>query len=141
MGYSVKIQGVPQLIGKLTKLQKEINKVNRKALNRAGTVLLKGVRANVPVDKGDLKESLTKKIYKGSMVIVGADGSYVGADGEKPANYDHLVEYGHISKDGTQVPAEPFIRTAWEECAGQAQKMYEDALKKGIDELAGGTNE
>ena len=31
--------------------------------------------------------------------VVGADNKAVSEDGRKPANYDHLVEFGHVTPE------------------------------------------
>lgn len=114
-------------------------KVLRRATNLATTKIQQAAKAKVPVDEGDLKKALTKKVYGKNFAfngIVGADMAAVGEDGKNPANYDHLVEHGHVTPEGKEVPAQPFLRPAWDSSIGEAKATYERELKAGIEREA-----
>jgi HK97 gp10 family phage protein len=135
----VKIKGDKKLLAMLRQLPKKAVAVNRRAINVGTTPILRAVKAGVPVDHGDLKQSMIKKVSNhgpNCSGIVGADADYVGENGEKPAKYDHLVEFGHVATDGTQVSANPFMRNGWDEGYPEAQEKYEAALKAGIEKAA-----
>jgi HK97 gp10 family phage protein len=135
---SIEVKGDKHLLKILQELNSKVAKqVNRRAVNLATTPILQAVKQNVPVDKGDLKKAQTKKITsKGGQAngIVGADADYVSEDGSRPAHYDHIIEYGHIAQDGKHVPANPYMRTAWDSSIEQAREIHEKALQEGIDQ-------
>lgn len=144
MGSRIEIKGMDDLLRKLKNLGSTTvaKKVQRKAIRAGTNPLLVDAKANVPVDKGDLKRSLTKKIIVNNyrcQGIVGADSDYVGEDGSKPAHYDHLVEYGHADPDGTVTPPHPFMRTTADEAMGEAQEKYAEKLAEEIEKEARGT--
>lgn len=160
MDAAIKIIGDKRLLKKLRELRKRVqNKVNRRAVNLATTILVREAKAQAPVEDGDLKKSLTKKVYNRGMRasgIVGADRNYVIVNGRKanardvydgrrrkaefrdaqikrPSNYDHLVEFGHVGPGGQMVPAHPFLRPAFESSIDGAANKYESELAAGIE--------
>jgi hypothetical protein len=119
--------------------------VNRRAVNLATSPVLAAIKGTVPVDKGNLKAALKKKITSRKMRatgLVGADASYVGPNGEQPFRYDHLVEFGHVDPDGTVVPPNPYMRAGWDAAEATARETYQAELADGIEteakKLAGG---
>ena len=134
---NLEIKGAKELQKKLAELSKQgAKRAARKAVNAGTTVLLKAIRANTPVDTGDLKQALTKKITKsrgGYNGIVGADKNFVGANGELPSHYDHLVEGGHKTEDGGTVPPRPFIRSGFDQSQRQALDTYSSKLATEIE--------
>jgi HK97 gp10 family phage protein len=161
-----KLTGDKKLIQKLRELGKKSVGINRRAINLATTPILQAVKAACPVEHGDLKKSMIKKVWNRGEVadgIVGADTSYVvgAASGEKlqlgatkkesnaiiaaasedggvirPSKYDHLVEFGHATKGGGQVAAQPFMRNGWDSSISEARAKYEEELKNGLEKAA-----
>jgi HK97 gp10 family phage protein len=115
-------------------------RVLKKAMHAAAMPPLKSARSHVPVDEGLLKKSLGRvtKVNRrnGSAVSrVGASTSVEAeVDGVKkvPWRYSHLQELGHVTEDGTHVPAKPFLRPAADETAGQSLNIIKDKLAEGI---------
>ncbi len=161
------ITGDRQLIANLKNLGKKANSINRQAMNAAATPIVKAAKAECPVLHDHLKRALTKKVYNRGAIaiaIIGADAGYVASattnekisgigtkeeskaviesakeDGGiiRPAKYDHLVEFGHLSPDGKQIAANPFLRNAWDNSIAQAKQIYETKAAAGIEKAAG----
>lgn len=161
MRASIKVTGDKKLIRQLEKFGDRVQKrVQRRAVNLAMTPILQSARAFAPALDGTLKRAMAKKVYTAGAGrvggIVGADESVVrvkstgkiargeaakaaSAGGDvaaKPSNYDHLVEFGHVNADGSETPAHPFLRPAWDSSIGQARAKYESELATGIEREA-----
>ena len=112
------------------------NKVNRQAVTKATTPVLAAVKSAAPVDKGNLRRAMIKKVYsrKGrTNGLMGANANFVGPDGEQPFRYDHLVEYGHVAPDGTVTPPNPYMRAGWDASVSIAAETYREQMAAGID--------
>lgn len=110
---------------------KSIRKANRQAIRFALTPVAKAIRQNVPIDEGDLKKATATKTFgKGLNVggVAGADAAYRATDedgnAKVPANYDHLVEFGHVNEDGSFTPPAGYQRRAAEQALPIAEKRY-----------------
>ena len=141
-----KVTGDKGLLAILTQLPGRVaTRVNRRAVNLATTPILRASKAEAPVDKGNLRAALIKKVVSRKMRasgIVGADAAYVGGNGEQPVRYDHLVEYGHVTADGTVTTPDPFLQRGWDESIGGATDLYRQTMAEGIEAEAknlGGT--
>ncbi len=102
--------------------------------------VIEAAKLHVPVDSGDLRRAIGFRIKKYRHTILGIVGALrgQGTDGREPANYAHLVEFGHRVAAGGKldrldgrhvkrgvfeakgvevgfVPPHPFLRPAWEE--------------------------
>jgi len=71
-----------------------------KGIDFGAVVIKKAAQDEVPVDTGKLKKSIKIKKIK--------DGKSIGPD----TDYDIYVEFGHHTKAGTFVPAQPYMRPA-----------------------------
>jgi hypothetical protein len=137
----IKVTGMDTLLRKLAALASESKqKVILRKCARAGIApVVKAEKANCPVDKGDLKRALDRKVtghgFKISA-IAGADIDYVGDDGARPGKYDHLVIRGHVTEDGGVVPPNDFITRAADQSLAAAEQKYGDKLKTEIEKLA-----
>jgi HK97 gp10 family phage protein len=137
----IKITGLDTLLRKLEALasQSKQKTILRKAARAGIAPVVKAEKAECPVDEGNLKRSLDRKIGgKGFKIsaIAGADINYVGDDGKRPGKYDHLVVRGHVAEDGTVVPPNDFISRAGEQSRGQAEAKYTEKLMTEIEKLA-----
>ena len=114
-----------QLVKKLESLEKKAAKKIRKKMVRAGaTPIKKAIKRLMPVDKGAAKASIDIKFTKGGGgAVIGADAEFE-QDGERPANYIHLIENGHVMANGQTVPgAHPIERGSKAAEAESARKM------------------
>lgn len=119
-------------------------------------------------DTGALRESITDKVvsYPQSARVVGlvgpdrhyysrgirlktGFGRLLAADKRRPANYAHLVEYGHVSvqpRKGTSrrrktaivskkefVPAKPFLRPAVATTRAQQAEAFATGIARGLN--------
>lgn len=115
-------------------------KVSRQAVNAATTPIVKAARQKAAKESGLLKKSLGKKVRtyverKTVMGVVGPRKDFTGEfNGKKrwPAKYAHLVEKGHVTEDGVHVPAQPFLRPAFDQTQGEALGVMTDKLAEGV---------
>lgn len=136
-----------QLLGdkELMKLFRQLGprvqrRILRPAMNVAATPVVKAAKSKAAKRSGLLKKSLGKKVKTypdhGTVVaIVGPRTSVVGeVKGRKhwPAKIAHLVEKGHIARDGSYVPPHPFLGLAFGESEGQALGVMKDKLAEGV---------
>lgn len=141
MSLSVKITGMDKLLKQLDALgsQAKQKTVLRKCARAGIAPIVRAEKKNCPVDKGNLKQALDRKItghgFKISA-IAGADINFVGAGGERPGKYDHLVIKGHVAPDGTVVPPNDFISRAAAQSRGQAEAKYAAKMATEIEKLA-----
>ena len=137
-----------QLLGRFAHLTKKAqNEIAFESVFEATQPLVEAVRDAAPVNEdphgqiegaraGSLKQSIgvvmrKKKRGRGWLAVVGPVRG-MGKGGAEPANYAHLVEYGHRvahAKTGKlnrksdaaphgEVPAHPFMRPSWEATKG-----------------------
>jgi HK97 gp10 family phage protein len=115
-------------------------KVLRKAVNAAGTPVVKAARSKAPSESNTLKKSMGKKIktYKATGTVAAIIGPRTDVQGEHngqvriPKFYAHLVEGGHIDANGNHVPGQPFLRPAFDETQGQALGVMKEKLADGV---------
>lgn len=115
-------------------------KVTRQAVNVAATPVVRAARSKAPQQSGLLKKSLGKKIktYKRAGTVVGLVGPRTDVQGEYqgekrvPWRYAHLVEDGHVDAKGNPIPAQPFLRPAFDETQGQALDTMSTKLGEGV---------
>lgn len=92
MAGAIRVTGDKELMRKLHLLPERImRKVMRKAVTRAGQIVLKRARATAPVAKGTYKKALAKKTktYKKTNSVVGIIGAKHAA-----APHQYLIEEG-----------------------------------------------
>ena len=162
MANASKLVGLSEIRAVLKTLPSELRvKVMAVALKRAARPLVdaaKGFAAR-SVKTGALQNSITSLVKKGrggdSYALVGPSRDYfrggkklkknaVRSGADKPANYAHLVEYGHHAATGAKggsrrgkstasaawVPAKPFMRPA----VAAAQSAIAGELAEGVSE-------
>lgn len=136
-------------------LEAALKAVGKKAAREAALVAVQ--EAAVPIvvqakryarnsrDTGALEESITfrtKPYRRGdrALAVIGPASKFRGADGRQPAKYAHLVEFGHVAKNGKHVAAKPFMRPAIATAADKSMRKLADtfgvALKVKADALA-----
>lgn len=138
----IEIEGAKQLKKLLdTYGEKVFRKATRQGIRNGASLINKAAKQNAPKESGALKKSLgvkllTNKRTKNITGMVGVRAGH-GADYNgkfrEPWQYDHLVEYGHVSAGGGQTPAQPFLRPAWESKQGQALKAVRDKMRQVIE--------
>lgn len=119
-------------------LQNIRSKVARKVLRSA---ILKGCKeiARVAISKapvgetGLLHTSIKAIVTKMVSGKVYTDPKVVGPNGEKPAKYAHLVEFGSVHNK-----AKPFMRTAMDESKNRVMRMIQEEAKRNLDKMESG---
>jgi HK97 gp10 family phage protein len=99
---------------KLTKLQRELKNLNKRAMRRGVKLVLAAVRTSAPVASGALRKSLTSKVdsIKGSTSaygIVGPKSAFkimFRGKPKQPSRYAHFIERGKYAR--------PFLLPAWQ---------------------------
>jgi len=110
-----------------------LNEASRKAMKP----LLAATRANVPVDKGTLRRSLTIKRAKSPKIrpvhLVGPRSDFQSGD-DRPVKYAHIVEFGRApNADGRGgFPGTRFATRAFESTAATVLKVLELELPEAI---------
>jgi len=128
------IFGDVQIINNLENLK---TSMQRKVLRKA---ILKGVRKIAKVarrkvkdnsyDTGLLYSSIKSTVTKMVSGKVYVDPKVVGPNGEKPAKYAHLVEFGSIHNN-----AEAFMRPALDESRGEVLGEIQQTAKEEMKKL------
>ncbi len=134
------------------------NKIVRPTLAKAARVVVKDARKRVPKDTGALRRSLTsiirtsksgnlyavvgpetgiKKDRKTGAKTKTAFGKWLEKQGieNRPANYAHLVERGHVAagwNKGRAVPPHPFLKPALTASMAEIRQIIRDGLREGL---------
>lgn len=123
---------------KLTKLQRALKNINKKAMRAGAKLVLQAVKARVPVDSGALRQSLTTKVdsVKGetsAYALVGPRSKFVKAVGgrpKKPSRYAHLIEKGRFRR--------PFLMPSWQANKGRFLAEVERVTSTEINKVMNG---
>lgn len=105
-------------------------------LRAGGRIVLKEMRTRVPVDTGQLKESLAMMKFKGdpNSIYIGARYySRVNIEGEnvsKIGPHAHLVEFGFISRSGKRVEGKPFVKPTFTATKAASEMAVIKAIEK-----------
>lgn len=111
--------------------------------------VVKSIKSMVPFDSGALKASIGVGLRKGkrrsnyAAAYVGPEwGKFIGArkikkgesaeGSEQPARYAHLVEFGHVNRDGTTTPAKPYMRPGTDAAQNNCAAMKVVGFQKGL---------
>jgi HK97 gp10 family phage protein len=135
------LQGLPARVSKQIAIE---------AMSKAVEPVVAAARTLVPVgETGGLKRSLgfaVRQYRKGRVTygIIGARRGYGVPDPSaktgqtEPANYAHLVEYGHaVAGDALAfVEPSPFLRPAWDATKGEVARILASELQDGIAAVA-----
>jgi len=141
MGSKVEVLGAKALERKLKALPDRVQrKVVRQSVSAAATPIVKAARSKVKRQSGLLRKARNKRIktYKDQARVVAIIGPRRDVKGEfegkprVPWRYAHLVEGGHVTDDGKHIPAQPFLRPAFEETQGQALGIMKTKLGDGV---------
>ncbi|MCE9553424.1 MAG: HK97 gp10 family phage protein [Planctomycetes bacterium] len=139
----LKMTGDKRLMKKLEHLasQKAAKRMLRTSVNAAATPIVKAIRSQEPVRTGLLKKAIKKKVVRGRnefgyTAIMGADANVQGEiNGKpyKPANIDHLVEFGAQLANGTTIPAQAPLQKGFDAGVGAASNAFNAKLKQKLE--------
>lgn len=151
------ITGAEQLHSVLNGLPEDVRReVLATTMGKAGAHVARKMRDKAPRVTGALAKSISyvvRKYGKGerTIAVVGPNRKYVTKDGARPANYAHLVEFGHrVAKGGALdrldgrgkagtgklggfVPAKPFMRPGLMAAQASLPQVMFDGVQKGLD--------
>jgi len=139
---NVEIQGMRELERKLLAMgQKVALKAIRSSLGAGAQVIKKDSMTRVPVLTGRLKKALyIKRMSKPNpfqeRFIFGARHGKKMQKRGLDAYYWGFIEFGHKDRSGKEVPAQSFIRPAFEASKGKALDRIKDVLQKKIAQYA-----
>lgn len=147
MKMSAKIDGVDKLIRKLDRLPAAIGRnIERRVLMEAGEIIAARARELVPVDTGNLRDSIVVSdrplggAFKMDAAGAASTGEgrmtvYIGpkTGGRNDGYYGHMVEFGTV-----KMAAQPFLRPAFDSTKGQVQSRIAGDLAAAISRAAKG---
>lgn len=143
----VYLKGLPRLKAKLIKIKEQTSPAVADAMGDAAQMIVAMMKRLVPVDQGDLRDSINwsygeRPAY--SQVVASASyGStrVIIFAGNSRVRYAHLVEFGtapHVNAGqfaGTLHPgtlAQPFFFPSYRALKKQAQKMIRKAIRDAV---------
>lgn len=165
-GYHLQFQmtGLAPVLKKLDGLKLSMKKkILRTAMTKAGRILVKEVKKNVPKEFGFARKSIISKVktYSSGNVVM-----LVGPNKDKrwevvpkrvfrqikgktvplrnpaarpqkrrPVNYFHLIEQGFTHPSGKQVPAQAPLRKAWAAKAAEVERKIIQEIEAGLAKL------
>lgn len=135
----------------MKELQKLLNTYGEKVFARAcaqanrkaATPINKTAKALTPTQSKALKKAIGVKISNNkkrltSTAIIGArkdKGTMYDGEYRDPWNYDHLVEDGFITADGTHYPGHKMFRRAYEQNKEAVERIHRKTLKEAVERL------
>ena len=96
----------------------------KRVLKKASRIVVDKLKDNTPVDTGELKKSMEFLPLNKSKSSV-----FVGPNYRKGGSHAHLVEYGHLTKNGKRIEGNPFIFKSYEQTKGQVLVNLTNELK------------
>ena len=139
------VKGLDRLKENLKQLPEQVQrKVVRKA-NRKGAQLMRDYAKSIaPIDTGALRDGLTTRVGRSikklifTQLVGITDDKFIARSARDlpPTVYSKMVEYGHNTEDGRQVPPDPFMRDTFDRSGDMAINAVVDAMDDGIQEEA-----
>jgi HK97 gp10 family phage protein len=123
----INIFGDVQVIENLGRLNTAVErKLLKKAIGKGLKVIVRIAKQNVPVKSGLLRRSIRSKVTRMISGKVYVDPKVVGKDGDKPAKYAHVVEFG-----GPKHPRPyPFMRPALDAGRNEALEQIAQSFRE-----------
>ena len=121
---SMELDGIGDLLNKISSLGKAGERAENKALKKAGEVILEEAKNNVPIVSGKLKKGLKvsgiKKSEGNKYVLVG-----ITKEDNSEIFYGKFLEFGT-----SKMSAKPFMAPAYATKKTEAKNIIKDELKK-----------
>jgi HK97 gp10 family phage protein len=128
----VQIEGLPRATKRIQGLERAVrNQVVKASLTAAVLPILDAMITGCPVDTGNLRDSLGMryKQYKSGKVHVVVIGPRRGEKWTNEKSKMRASRYAHLLEFGTsKMPAQPFIRPAWDANKGAFPAKMHAAL-------------
>lgn len=138
-----KIEGMDDLKKSIKKLGALPQKCVTSSAKKGAQIWLKAVKANAPVDEGDLKKGIVlkgertkkkgKKMYQVTFDSSMSDVFVKTSKDGKRSYYPASQEYGFFMRNGQYMPGYHFMKTSAEENAGAVETKIVSELSKNID--------
>ena len=135
---SVDFGGIPEKLEQLA--PKLARTALRRAVSKAGDLWVSEMKAKVPVDSGDLRDAIKKKVTTtkrgnaiSAKVSVGAawDGKSRKADSDQqPAVYGMILEFG-----SKKMVSKPWMRPVFDATASTVVEIVADTLREDLDDV------
>lgn len=122
-----KVHGAAEIERAMKELgQQAANRIARSALNRGGTPIVKRAKDLVPVNTGELKKAISKRLRRQRR---GSDKQTLVIGIENPTSRRaHFTEFGTANS-----AASPFLRPAMDETQATVVQTMTDAMRVGIE--------
>ena len=117
----VKVRGLREMDKALAELSNRdrpaARRVARKSIRAGLKPVERTAKAKAPKRTGRLRKSIAIQMLKRGRHQVGVVGPRT--KGKLAAPYAHLPEFGYVDASGRPVPAQPYMRPAWDAEGGQ----------------------
>ena len=129
----IHLHGAEQLLASLRSFEPKLaKKVLRNAMREAARPILEEAKRLVPVDTGELRDSLViraaKRVRKGSVgVVVQTERGFFKGD----TYYGAFVEFGTKN-----MAARPYLRPAFDSRKEEAAMVAQQLIASGIEDIA-----
>lgn len=134
----VELNGLAETLKVLQNVKRAAQgKILRKAAGAMSKILVKEVKARVPVDTGLTRKSIGRRVktYRKSGTVSAIVGPRTGfkdeETGHDPAKTAHLVEFGTVHSQ-----PEPFMRPSLDASGGRMVSAATEVIKVGLVEAA-----
>jgi len=126
----INIFGDVQVIENLGRLNDKVERsMLKKAIGKGLKVIVRIAKQNVPVESGLLKGSIKSAVTKMVSGKVYVDPKVVGKDGDKPAKYAHIVEFGGLKHKNPT----PFMRPALDAGRNEALDIIANEFREQLN--------
>lgn len=123
----INIFGDVQVIEGLGRLSTAVERsMLRKAIAKGLKPIMRIAKRNVPVESGLLRKSIKSAVTKMVSGKVYVDPKVVGKDGDKPAKYAHIVEFGGPKHRNPT----PFMRPALDKGRNEALDIIANEFRE-----------
>lgn len=120
------------------------------AVGEAARPVVRAIKKRVPVRYGNLRKSIMAVVRKKkktgtALAVIGPErgGRYRGGarinhkkddlrGSDQPSRYAHLVEFGHVGRNGSRVAEKPFMRPGTSEATVAASAAMAVGFQKGL---------
>ncbi len=124
----VSIKGTEQTIRVLNMVRSSVLKRVEAAVVESARAVQRGAKDRVPVRTGVLKKSIRVSLKKERLL------AEVGPRWKGRVHpLAHLVEFGHLARNGRFVAARPFLLPAWEGERAHFEKRIKEAVRGGVE--------
>ncbi|MHB9031922.1 MAG: HK97-gp10 family putative phage morphogenesis protein [Anaerolineae bacterium] len=129
MKASLSVKGVDEMLEGLAKAGEDVDEAASEAVVAGGAVALAGFKSRVPVDTGQLRDSLvvTDPEQEGNVITVTMGHPRTGPQ-KAPAD---VARYGNVQEFGSSsMAAQPYVRPTMASDKGKINRAMVETLKE-----------